>query len=210
MMISIQTLIAIINFGSLIVSFILMSYLYLLSVQPMKRSEQYGEKAWEDCKKLRSFGGFFELIATINMILWIWFPLPIVGDWKIGENIWIGIIIGICILVPCGIIMIKGILDAGSETLAPSKSTEMYGGIYNYIRHPQTLGEFPMFVAFGFIFNSWFLVIISAVGIITYIPIMIHYEEKDLLKRFGEKYRKYQERTGALFPKLRKKHNKEL
>ena len=31
---------------------------------------------------------------------------------------------------------------------------------------------------------------------------MIHYEEIDLVKRFGEKYNEYQKRTGALFPKL--------
>ena len=34
--------------------------------------------------------------------------------------------------------------DAGSESLHPSKETVMYGGIYNYIRHPQALGEFPL------------------------------------------------------------------
>jgi protein-S-isoprenylcysteine O-methyltransferase Ste14 len=41
--------------------------------------------------------------------------------------------------------------------------------------------------------------------IIVYVPIMIHYEEKDLIRRFGEKYREYQKSTGALFPKIRKK-----
>lgn len=34
---------------------------------------------------------------------------------------------------------------------------------------------------------------------------MIHYEEKDLVKKYGEKYIEYQKSTGALFPKLRKK-----
>jgi len=98
--------------------------------------------------------------------------------------------------------------DAGSETLSPSKDTKMYGGIYNYIRHPQTLGEFPTFVAISFFFNSWFLVILSSVYIIIYTPIMIHYEEIDLTKRFGEKYKEYQKRTGALFPKIVKSSKK--
>jgi protein-S-isoprenylcysteine O-methyltransferase Ste14 len=108
-------------------------------------------------------------------------------------------------MVPCLILVGKGVIDAGSETLSPSKETEMYGGIYNYIRHPQSLGEFPLFVAFGFMLNSWFFVVISFVFIIIYIPIMIHFEEKDLTRRFGDKYTAYKERTGALFPKLRKK-----
>lgn len=197
-------LIPIINFVILIVSFIIMSYLYTLSVQPKKRSEEYGDKAWKQCQFFRTIGGFFELISIINLILWIWFPLPIVDSWRISENIWIGIIIGICILIPCGILLTIGIIEAGSETLAPSKDTQMYGGIYNYIRHPQTLGEFPMFVAVSFILNSWFLVLFSTIGIVIYIPIMIYYEEKDLVRRFGKEYIEYKERTGALFPKLKK------
>jgi protein-S-isoprenylcysteine O-methyltransferase Ste14 len=80
----------------------------------------------------------------------------------------------------------------------------MYGGIYNYIRHPQSLGEFPMFVAISFMLNSWFLVILSAVFIIAYIPIMMHFEENDLTRRFGDKYIEYKERTGAFIPKLKK------
>ncbi|MFX1339975.1 MAG: methyltransferase family protein [Promethearchaeota archaeon] len=200
----VQTIIALINFSSLIISLMGMGYLYLLSIQPVKRSEKYGEKAWKDCKRFRSIGGFFELISVINLIIWIWFPLPIVNSWIISPIIWIGIIIAICIATPCLIIMILGVKAAGSETLSPSKDTEMYGGIYKYIRHPQTLGEFPTFVALSFAFNSWFLVMISSIFIILYTPIMIHYEEKDLIKRFGVKYRKYQETTGALFPKLKK------
>lgn len=192
-----------INFIILLVSAFLMSYLYTLSVQPMKREMNRGEKAWKECKTLRSIGGFFEFVITINIILWIWFPVP-EFNWIIHSNILVGIIICIVMLVPCITIMLLGVKAAGKETLTPSKETEMYGGIYKYIRHPQTVGEFPMFVAIAFAFNSWFLVILMAVWIIIYIPIMVHYEEADLVRRFGESYKEYQKRTGALFPKLRK------
>ncbi|MHA1149405.1 MAG: methyltransferase [Promethearchaeota archaeon] len=37
----------------------------------------------------------------------------------------------------------------------------MYGGIYNYIRHPQSLGEFVIFMALPLLINSWFHIIIS-------------------------------------------------
>ena len=186
------------------ISFFIMGYTYTISIQPMKRAEKRGEKAWKECKTYRSIGGLFEFVSVINMIIWIWFPLPIVGEWKISESIWVGIIIGIIMMIPCLILVLKGVMDAGSETLSPSRDTEMYGGIYKYIRHPQTLGEFPMFVAIGFIFNSWFLVIISAIFIIAYVPIMMYFEEKDLTRRFGEKYIEYKEHTGAFFPKLKK------
>jgi len=200
-------IVALINFIVLIISFLIMGYLYILSIQPMKREEKRGIKAWKECRMFRSIGGIFEFISVLNLVLWIWFPLPIISEWKVNPNFWVGIIIGAFIMVPCLIILGKGILDAGTETLSPLKDTVMYGGIYNYIRHPQTLGEFPLFVAISFMLNSWFLIIISAISIFGYIPIMMYYEEKDLIRRFGNLYKEYREHMGAFFPKSRKNRN---
>lgn len=193
-----------INFSLLIISLFFFSYLYILSVQPVKREKRKGQKAWRECMKLRIIAGIFEFMVVINLILWIWFPVPLI-NWKVHSNIVIGLIIGIVISIPCLALMLKGMKDAGSETLEPSKKTELYGGIYQYIRHPQSIGEFPLFVAIAFMVNSWFLVILMIIYILIYIPIMIFYEEKDLVARFGEIYREYQKRTGILFPKLRRK-----
>jgi len=52
--------------------------------------------------------------------------------------------------------------------------------------------------------NSLFLTIWAIIMIIIVTPIIIHYEEKDLIKRFGDEYREYQRRTGAVIPKLKK------
>jgi len=100
-------------------------------------------------------------------------------------------------------IWIKGAIDAGKEAMEPSQSTEMFGGIYNYIRHPQTVGEMPWFVIIALFMNSLFLTIWAIIMIIIVTPIIIHYEEKDLIKRFGDEYREYQKRTGAVIPKLK-------
>jgi protein-S-isoprenylcysteine O-methyltransferase Ste14 len=191
------------NLISLIISIFLFCYFYTLSLQPKKREREKGEKAWKQCAQFRYIAGAFEFIILINIILWVWFPISIL-DWTIHPNYWVGIAIFIMIAVPGTVIMVKGMIDAGSETMRPSVDTEIYGGIYNYIRHPQSLGEFPIFVALGFFVNSWFLVLILTTFVIIYVPIMIHYEEKDLIKRFGESYEKYRKRTGALLPKIRK------
>jgi protein-S-isoprenylcysteine O-methyltransferase Ste14 len=119
-----------------------------------------------------------------------------------------GIIIGIIITVLGSIIMVKGMIDAGSETAKPSEDTELYEGIYKYIRHPQSLGEFPIFIAVAFMVNSWFLVIIMFLFNVIYVPIMVYYEEKDLIRRFGKDYEEYREKTGALFPKVRSQKKK--
>jgi protein-S-isoprenylcysteine O-methyltransferase Ste14 len=193
----------VINFLLLLLSIFFFSYLYLLSIQPVKREQQKGDQAWKECMIFRLIAGFFELIIVINLILWIWLPVSIL-NWKLHTNYTFGIVVGILISIPCSVILFKGMRDAGKESLQPSQETQMYGGIYNYIRHPQSLGEFPLFIAIAFMVNSWFLIILMSVFIIIYVPIMIYYEEKDLIRRYGEQYRLYQKRTGALFPKFKK------
>jgi protein-S-isoprenylcysteine O-methyltransferase Ste14 len=193
----------VINFVLLLLSIFLFSYLYVLSIQPVKREQQKGDQAWKECMILRLIAGFFELIIVINLILWIWFPVSIL-NWKLHTNFTLGIVIGILISIPCLVVLFKAMRDAGKESLQPSQETQMYGGIYNYIRHPQSLGEFPLFIAITFMVNSWFLIILMSVFIIIYVPIMIYYEEKDLIRRYGEQYRQYQKKTGVLFPKFKK------
>ena len=193
-----------INFSLFLMSLFLFSYFYTLSVQPVKREKRKGERAWKECMKLRIIASIFEFIIIITLILWIWFPLPLI-NWKVHPNYVFGLVIGIVISIPCLAILLKGMRDAGSETLQPSKETQMYGGVYNYIRHPQSLGEFPLFVVIAFIVNSWFMVLLMSVYIMIYVPIMICYEEEDLIRRFGKNYQEYQKKTGALFPKIRKR-----
>lgn len=75
-------------------------------------------------------------------------------------------------------------------------------GPYNYVRH-------PMYIAFQFLGISmflltanWFLAggffLIIAIVIVVRTPI----EERALEKAYGEEYRKYKARTGALFPRM--------
>lgn len=190
-----------INFICLITCIFLFCFFYTLSIIPKKREEKIGKKAWKQCGYFRIIAGGLEFVISLNIFLWIWFPIQNL-DWMIHSNKWVGIAICVVIVVPGLIIMFKGIKDAGSETYQPSDQTTMYGGIYKYIRHPQTLGEFPLFIAFGFFVNSWFLVVVLTAFVITYVPIMIHFEEKDLIRRFGESYKKYQAETGAFLPKI--------
>ena len=189
-----------INLAILISSMLLFSILYAFSVMPTIRGEKKGKEIWKECRNLRIAGSVFEGIILIAMILWIWFPIENL-NWKIFSRWWIGIVVSLLFFIPCGIIMFKGVKDAGKETLTPSRDTEMSSGIYKYIRHPQTTGEMPMFPAFGLAINSWFMVLIMVVFIIVYVPVIQYFEEKDLTKKFGDSYTEYQKTTGAFLPK---------
>jgi protein-S-isoprenylcysteine O-methyltransferase Ste14 len=198
-----MSLIAWINFLILNLVTILCWWFYIRSLQPATRSKKSGKSAWKTAKRERIIASIFMGLIVISMIIWLWFPIPAL-TWPVNHNWLISIFIGVilaCIFTP---IMIKGVLDAGSETVEPSKTTKMYGGIYNYIRHPQAIGEMPWFIIIALFLNSLFLVIWSTTMILIVSPIVMYFEEKDLIERFGDAYREYQKRTGAFFPKLRK------
>ena len=71
--------------------------------------------------------------------------------------------------------------------------------LYKMVRHPLYL---------GFVIALWATPhltvghLILAGGLTAYILIGIHYEEKDLVAHFGDSYRDYRRRVGALVPFL--------
>lgn len=75
-------------------------------------------------------------------------------------------------------------------------------GPYRYVRHPSYLAYSLMFL--GFVL-AWLnlLAVPSLISIPGYY-LMTGIEEKILIERFGDEYRTYQEKTGRLFPRLRK------
>ncbi len=193
-------MIALLNFGVMIVASVMFSLFYVRSVSPAAREKKLGEAAYKTCARDRKISSFFMLIVAANYVLYYWLPLPLPiprtfpWDWNVSAGI------AILIAVPSGYLMYRGIKDAGEETMRPRKEHRMYGGIYEKIRHPQAVGEFPLWWAIAFLVHSPFLVLFSFV----YIPVWYVWcraEEQDLLLRYGAAYREYMDRVGFWFPK---------
>jgi len=72
-------------------------------------------------------------------------------------------------------------------------------GIYARMRHPLYSALILGLVGFV-IFNPTYTHLVHAICILIYLFIGIHYEEKRLIGRFGEEYKKYKEQTPMLFP----------
>jgi protein-S-isoprenylcysteine O-methyltransferase Ste14 len=104
--------------------------------------------------------------------------------------------------VPAMWIFVRGMHDAGQETMVPDKSHKMYGGIYEKIRHPQALGEAPMWLAVALLLNLPLMAVLSLLYLCVWYWWCVE-EEKDLLLRYGEPYADSRARTGMFFPKRR-------
>ena len=194
-------IISIINFFSLFISSILSFYFYIRSVMPFTLQKRVGEKAWNICNHYRILADVFWTILIENLILWIWFPLDYI-NYPITENYIILFFTALILIIPFIVITIKAVMDAGTETVRTSQNTEMYSGIYKFIRHPQMLGATPLILLICCLLNSLSLLILFTILMLIIVPIVIHYEEKDLINRFGDDYIEYRQKTGAFIPKF--------
>lgn len=189
-----------INFWILLFSSLLLLLFYVLSVSPAKREILFGERAYRLCYIDRLISGGFELIITVNFVLYFFFPLPALLPAKFPWPWWISLLIAILIGFPATLLMVIGIRDAGEEAIMPKKEHTMYSGIYTKIRHPQAVGEVFLFPVMAILLHSPFLTLFSLI----YFPIFFlfcHAEEQDLLLRYGDAYAEYCKKTGAFWPK---------
>lgn len=192
------------NFGILIVSSFLFSFFYMKSVSPAALEKRIGPSAYNRCAAYRMISSVFMMIVAVNYILYYWFPLPL-PLWRTFPWSWcISAVIAVLIGVPSLYLMIRGVKDAGKETMTPKREHTMYGGIYTRIRHPQAVGELPLWWVFAFLVHSPFLAIFS----FFYVPVWYYMciaEERDLLIRYGAAYEEYRAKTGFWLPKSSQK-----
>ncbi|TFG26144.1 isoprenylcysteine carboxylmethyltransferase family protein [Candidatus Thorarchaeota archaeon] len=191
------------NFLVLVVSTFLFLYFYIKSVSPAQLEKTMGDNAYPKCKTYRLIAGSFEGITIFNYILYIFYPLPLGLPLFLPWDYLFSFIIASVIIIPSGYLMVKGMRDAGEETLEPKKEHTLYTGIYDKIRHPQAIGEAVLWFPFAFWFNSPFLVLYSFIWIPIFY-IMCWAEERDLIVRYGQPYLDYRDRVGFLIPKRKK------
>jgi protein-S-isoprenylcysteine O-methyltransferase Ste14 len=174
------------------------SIMYIISLQPETLSKRIGQNAYKDCSYLRFISMFFEMIVLAGYILFIFGN--ILNYSIITCNIYIIRICGVVIVAICIALMIIGMIAAGKESAIPNEQTKLYKGIYDYMRHPQTLGEMISWFGLSLILNNLTLLVYS----IIMIPLFIGYtiiEDNDLSIRFGKAHIRYTKKVGIFWKK---------
>ena len=193
------------NLLLLVATLIASVYYYLKSVQPAKLEQEIGEIAYEKCARYRIYSTIpFYFLLIVCYGLYVFYPLPLPIPNELPWDYSISVVLAIVIAIPSFALMGLGARDAGEETLLPKKEHKMYGGIYNKIRHPQSLGEVWVAVIIALILNRTFLLLLGFL----WFPVFYYFtvvEERDLILRYGQAYVDYRERVGMYFPKRTKK-----
>jgi protein-S-isoprenylcysteine O-methyltransferase Ste14 len=196
-------MIAWINLAVLVLSTLLTFVFYVKSVGPAALEKKAGPDAYARCARYRLISSAFMTLASINYVLYLFFPLPLPLPERLPWPWWVSALIAIAIAIPSGYVWYLGLRDAGRETMFPKEEHTLYGGIYEKIRHPQALGELPFWWVLAFALHSPFLVLYSIVWIPIFL-LMVLAEERDLLIRYGQAYEEYRHRTGFLIPRRKR------
>jgi protein-S-isoprenylcysteine O-methyltransferase Ste14 len=115
---------------------------------------------------------------------------------------WTGVFIIICSEI-LFLLAHTGLKDNWSSSLEMyEKHTLITDGIFKYIRHPMYLSQLIWAIAQILLIQNWIAGLSSIILFFPFYLLRIGAEEKMLLDRFGTQYRKYEKRTGRLFPKI--------
>ena len=189
-----------VNLAALILSTLLFLHFYVKSAGPAALEARIGPQAYVLCTRYRLIASALMTVATINYVIYFFYPLPFPLAQAFPWPWWISGLIALAIALPSGYLFYRGVKDAGEETMVVRKEHTLYGGIYEKIRHPQAMGELPFWWVVAFLLHSPFLALYSLVWIPVFVAICIA-EERDLVIRYGKAYEEYQARTGFLLPR---------
>ncbi|MDX1618882.1 MAG: isoprenylcysteine carboxylmethyltransferase family protein [Balneolaceae bacterium] len=163
----------------------------------------------------RSTYVLFSTLALI-LLLWFWQPLPetvweVEASWAalvLQWGFWLGWLVLFLSTWMIDHFSLFGLKQVycylkGKEMQPPDF---MEPGFYRYVRHPLMLGFLIAFWSRPHMTQGHLL---FSAGMTTYILIGVYFEERSMVRRFGEKYKDYQARVPKFFPGFKGKSNSE-
>ncbi len=151
--------------------------------------------------------------AALALVVWQWRPIAQPLIWSIEAPV-ARLVIAALFWLGWSVLFVSSFLIDHFELFGLSQVTRRLTGrapapqtfrtplLYRHVRHPLYL---------GFVIGAWATPqmslghLIFAAGMTAYILIGIFFEERDLVRLFGERYRQYQARVGMLLPWRRKR-----
>jgi protein-S-isoprenylcysteine O-methyltransferase Ste14 len=167
----------------------------------MRKQEKMSEQRVTSQEKtllgLLSLGGLFVPIiyAATN---WLDFANYTLSAWAS----WLGV------LLAAGAVFVfwRAHADLGlnwSPTLEIREKHELITrGIYGVIRHPMYASQWLLVIAQPLLLHNWIAGFLNLLVFIPFYLLRVKAEEQLMIERFGDQYRTYMQKVGAVFPKM--------
>ena len=115
---------------------------------------------------------------------------------------WLGVVIGAAGLF----VFWRAHADLGvnwSPTLEIREKHELITrGIYGVIRHPMYASQWLLVIAQPLLLQNWIAGFLNLLVFIAFYLLRVKAEEQLMIEQFGESYRTYMQKVGAVFPKM--------
>ena len=166
----------------------------------MRRQEKMSKRRFTDQEKillgLLALGGLFVPIiyAATNWLDFANYTLPTWAGW-----------LGILLTAGAVFVFWRAHADLGlnwSPTLEIREKHELITrGIYGVIRHPMYASQWLLVIAQPLLLHNWMSGFLNLVVFIPFYLLRVKAEEQLMIEQFGDQYRAYIQKVGAVFPK---------
>jgi len=113
---------------------------------------------------------------------------------------WIGVALGV-LVVPSVYWVLTALGANVSETVLTKRDHQLVtSGPYRWIRHPLYTTGIALFASIGLMAANWFVLLWTVIALIAVRIVVIPREEAHLMETFGDAYRRYRSKTGAMLP----------
>jgi protein-S-isoprenylcysteine O-methyltransferase Ste14 len=115
---------------------------------------------------------------------------------------WVAVVVGLATL-PFTYWVFRSIGHNISETFLTKEDHALVThGPYRWIRHPLYSSATVAFVSLSLVAANWFILAMALLAMLVLALAVVPREETQLILKFGQAYREYQQRTGRLVPRL--------
>ncbi len=162
-----------------------------------KMSEQHVTGMEKSILGLLFLGGFLLplLYSTTSWLDFANYTLPTWAGW-----------IGVALIAAALYVFWRAHADLGlnwSPTLEIREKHELITrGIYGVIRHPMYSSQWILAIAQPLLLQNWLVGFANLIIFIPFYFLRVQAEEKMMLDSFGDEYRDYMKKTGAILPKV--------
>ena len=166
----------------------------------MRRQEKMSKRRFTDQEKillgLLALGGLFVPIiyAATNWLDFANYTLPTWAGW-----------LGILLTAGAVFVFWRAHADLGlnwSPTLEIREKHELITRvIYGVIRHPMYASQWLLVIAQPLLLHNWMAGFLNLVVFIPFYLLRVKAEEQLMIEQFGDQYRAYIQKVGAVFPK---------
>ena len=181
----------------------------LFGLQHSVMARQWFKKRWTQWVSWPVERSTYVLFSSVALLLVLWFWQPMTSTvWSVKVpwaalilqwGFWLGWLILFLSTFMIDHFSLFGLKQVYSywkgEDLNPPSFMEP--GFYKYVRHPLMLG---FLIAFWSTPHMTVGRLLFVSGMSIYILVGVYFEEKSMVRRFGDQYRDYQKRVPKLFP----------